>query len=349
MRKPYAAVATTEAASAAALEAMAEGGTSTDAVLAGFFACAGSRAGALFAPVQMLVAGPGVGAHAVDGRARQPGLGLARPRGFVSEREIPDAARVAVPASLAAFAAAHAHDSALSVRRIVAPGLAAARALGANERRAILDRVASLGASALRDARVARALLAAAAPAEGGMLGEADLDAVRPGFEAPRAVGRPGAASPSDAQTLVLPWPDAAPSRAFEVVAAADARGVFALLAFAPDDDGVACAAGEILLSRDATPVRRGVTRLRPGEPVGGRASLCARVERGVPLAVFGVASATALSDVELDELARAPAGLGDALGAIVTREGARAGLGVSRSPGAPVATAVLVKSASVG
>ena len=57
----------------AAQHILAEAGTAADALIAGFFAAAGARPGVLFSPVQTLIAGPGVGARAFDGRARQPG------------------------------------------------------------------------------------------------------------------------------------------------------------------------------------------------------------------------------------------------------------------------------------
>src|SRR5262249_14917578 len=74
------AVASEPAAENAALEILEQEGTAAEALIAGFLAAAAVRPGVLWSPVQILTAGPGTFARAFDGRARQPGLGLPRPR-----------------------------------------------------------------------------------------------------------------------------------------------------------------------------------------------------------------------------------------------------------------------------
>jgi gamma-glutamyltranspeptidase/glutathione hydrolase len=64
-----AAAATDVGAANAAREVVATWGSAADAVVAGWFALAGTNAEGLLAPVLALVAGPGAGARLFDGRA----------------------------------------------------------------------------------------------------------------------------------------------------------------------------------------------------------------------------------------------------------------------------------------
>src|SRR6185503_19158355 len=100
--------------------------------------------------------------RAFDGRARQPGLGLPRPRGVVETAQVPMAAYVAAPASLGALALLHAYDATLSFQRLARPALEYATGAGGAERRALLTKVARLGPAALRAPAVLRPLLAVA-------------------------------------------------------------------------------------------------------------------------------------------------------------------------------------------
>src|SRR5262245_50858028 len=97
-----AAVANDPAAEDAASDYLLSGGSAIGAVLAGYFAAAGAYAGVLLGPLTVLIGGTGMGARAFDGRLRQPGLGTKRPRGFLPEETIPDAARIGVPTGVAA-------------------------------------------------------------------------------------------------------------------------------------------------------------------------------------------------------------------------------------------------------
>src|SRR4051812_9922053 len=107
----------------AAQAQLAQGGSAVGAVLAGFFAAAGGYSGVLLSPLSILVAGIGTGGRAFDGRLRQPGLGTKRPRGFLPDEAIPIAARVAVPAGVAAAAVANAYDGAKSLGSMVKHGI----------------------------------------------------------------------------------------------------------------------------------------------------------------------------------------------------------------------------------
>ena len=72
-----------------------------------------------------------------------------------------------------------------------------------------------------------------------------------------------------DRRALLVPWPaPEAPHRIVEVIAAADAHGVLAVLAYSPDDDGLAVPELGLTLSRDATVVKRGIPRVAPGDPI---------------------------------------------------------------------------------
>ena len=179
------AVASETSAERGALRVLEQTGTCADGLIAGFLAAAAERPSVLFSPVQILIAGPGVGSRALDGRCRQPGLGTKRPRGFQQSDTVPLAALVAVPGSLGVLSLLHAYDAHLAFEKLAAPAAAHALAMGAPQRSALLSRVGRLGASALWDPQVARPLLSVAGPPEGGLLTERDLAEVRPEGVAP--------------------------------------------------------------------------------------------------------------------------------------------------------------------
>jgi gamma-glutamyltranspeptidase/glutathione hydrolase len=308
------AVASEESAERAAFRTLEQGGTSADALVAGFLAAAAERASVLFAPVLMLLAGTGVGARAFDGRCRQPGLGGRRPRGILPDDRTPPAAQVAVPGSLGALSLLHAHDGHLAFDKLAAPAAARALSAGAEHRAAVLERLAQLGAKALSDARIARPLLAAAGPAEGGLLTLDDLANVRPEGAPPRDVPlgasesrAPKASGPSEPyRLLLLPWP--APKGAYlncEIVAALDTRGVLGVLGYAPDDEGFVVGELGLTLPRAADVVRRGVPRTRPGEALACAAPIALLFSENKPFMALGVRANRNLSP---DALAAATA-----------------------------------------
>jgi gamma-glutamyltranspeptidase/glutathione hydrolase len=326
--KQSAAAATEPVASAAALAALIDGGTAIDAVVAGFFAAAGVHPGALLGPVQILVAGTGVGARAFDGRPRQPGSSAPRPRGFRPEDEVPLAALAAVPASLGALALALAHDGVLTLTRLARAGVETARGRGAKGRATVLAEVGRLGATALGDPSFVRPLVGAAGRAQGGLLGEEDLRSIVPASEPPRIV------SPGGRGALFLPWQrPAEPGRPSHAIVAGDYRGVLAALAYAPDDDGLRVPELELVLPRDAVPVRRGVARTRPGEPLAAHAPIAIATERDVAVLAIGASLATSLGD---DEALSAWGGSAPAAVAIASLRSSLGGapcVGIVRSP----------------
>jgi hypothetical protein len=286
-----AATATSPAAAEAAREVLDAWGSSADAVVAAFFALAGQRASGLFAPLTMLVAGPGAGARVFDGRALQPGKGLARPRGFTHGEAVPDAAHAAVPRSIGALALAQRQRGRQAFARLADRGVALARDAGEELRAKTIATAAREGPSfAIRDPHRS-ALLAAAGPLARGVLTGEDLDDARAGE-------RPATDDKVEGATLVLPAAlgDASMLGAesptsvggaggFEAIAAVDAQGVATCLVAWLDDSGVLVPELGVSLPACGVPVRRGVPRVRPGEP-RDLAMPMAIVERGADLRI---------------------------------------------------------------
>lgn len=284
-----AAISTEPVARTFAERALSDGGTALDATIAGFFAAAAERPSVLLSPLQILVAGPGVGARAFDGRVRQPGSGAPRPRGFLRGKPIPKAAHAGVPASLLALAVAHAHDNNLSFSRLSQPAVDIARHRGSDERASALARVSTHGAAALRDNFFARPLIAAAGRVAGGLLTQEDLALVRPGSESPREI----VSEESSRRVLVAPWEGllGTTGRYSEIIAAGDHRGVLAVLAYTPDDEGVEVPELGLALTRDAVPVLRGIPRTSPGTPSPSPKPLGIILEGALPLIALGAKS----------------------------------------------------------
>jgi gamma-glutamyltranspeptidase/glutathione hydrolase len=282
-------------AAQAAQQILDEKGTAADALIAGFLAAAAERPSVLFCPVQALLAGPGVGARAFDGRAREPGLGLPRPRGATPGQKVAPAALAAVPASLAMLALLHAHDGKTSFSRLVAPAVAIAEQIGAGPRGALLGRIGRRSASALRDAVTARPILAAVGRSEGGLVSEQDLSEVRPEGGVPHATEMGGR------RALDVPWPALGGShRIAEVIAVADARGVLAALSYSPDDEGLEVPELGVVLPRDATVVRRGIPRARPGEAIACPAPILLVLSDDRLIMALGVRAAAPVRTADL-------------------------------------------------
>jgi gamma-glutamyltranspeptidase/glutathione hydrolase len=282
-------------AAQAAQQILDEKGTAADALIAGFLAAAAARPSVLFCPVQALLAGPGVGARAFDGRAREPGLGLPRPRGVTPGQRVAPAARAAVPASLGMLALLHAHDGKTPFSKLTAPAVAIAGEIGAEPRGALLARIGRRSASALREAITVRPLLAAAGRSEGGLVSEQDLSEVRPEGGVPRETEMGGR------RALDVPWPAPGDShRIAEVIAVADARGVLAALSYSPDDEGLAVPELGVVLPRDATVVRRGIPRARPGEAIACSAPIVLALSEDQLIMALGVRATGAVRTSDL-------------------------------------------------
>jgi gamma-glutamyltranspeptidase/glutathione hydrolase len=323
------AVASEPAADDAAERVLAEGGTAADAIVAAFLGAAAARPSVLLSPVQALFAGPGAGPRAFDGRARQPGRGLPRPRGAIKADAIPDAALVAAPASLGALVLLHAYGGLVTLDRLARPALERARALGATERGAVIERFAGRGPAALADAAVARALVAAAGRASGGLLSEEDLAEVRPESAAPRQ-GEFGASR----RALVAPWPaPVALGRVTEFVAAVDVAGVMVALSYAPDDDGLAVPELGLTLARDAVVVRRGVPRVTPGEPLPFAAPIAIGQADHAAFIALGIRAKTPLDVAQMAAWSNRAASGGKLLAAACEAARGTSARAVLRSP----------------
>ncbi|XXT14366.1 hypothetical protein WME94_29370 [Sorangium sp. So ce429] len=269
MIRGAAATASDASAASAARAALESSGSAIDAIVAGFFAAAGAQPDVLLAPAIALAAGVGVGARAFDGRAIQPGRGAPRPRGFVDGQSVPEAAHVAVPRSLGMLVLLHGYLGRARLRELVRAGVAAAERAGASGRAALLREVGSLGAVALRARDVERALLAVGGPVAGGTLTAEDIaEAVPAEVEAASTTIAEGATA------LQAPWPAGEQVRHADAIVACDGWGTVAALAYARTDDGIAVPELDIVLGRDAVPVRRGITRLAPGTPLPAAAPI---------------------------------------------------------------------------
>lgn len=273
------------AAAEAAEAALTVGGSAVDAIIAGFFGAAGADPGVLLAPVVAIVAGFGAGGRAFDGRAVQPGRGAARPRGFVDEATIPPGARVAAPRSVSMLALLHSYRGRASFSSLARPGVLEAEAAGAKARAALLRKVGSAGVLSLRAPEVLRALLAAGGAVAGGALTEADMEE-----SAPAELEAAAVSIGAGVTAYTSPFAESAEALTpAEVVVACDARGVLAVLAYAPARGGVALPDLELTVGRDAIPVRRGVTRVAPGTV------LPMAVPVGIAMAAHGFAAAVGL------------------------------------------------------
>lgn len=306
-----AALSTHPEANEVASEVLKDGGTALGAALSGFFVAAGNEPGVLFAPLTVLVAEGGGGARVFDGRCRQPGVGAKRPRGFLPNETIPEAAYAAVPGSVAAAAVACAYGPGTSFGAVVRRGITAARKAGASRRAALLDRVAGLGAAVLGDPLLKGTLLGELGPAQGGLFSSGDLAPPRqldwpaeeqgdlwippwarafveaassqgegnPGESSsaeacPKEVG-PAEVGPEEVGRAAAPE-DPSPTR-HHVICAVDVRGRFVAVAFESCQQGIELPDVELVLPRIAVPVRRGVPRVEPGSALPGRAPLAIR------------------------------------------------------------------------
>jgi hypothetical protein len=286
------AAAASEPHAAQAARDVIERGSAVDAVVAGILAAAAESPTVFFGPVQILVAGGGAGLVAIDGRVRQPGRGVQRPRGFLADETIPAAARVGVSALPAALTAAVASFGSMSMLRVAGPALAIAT-VRSPERASLLETFARRGAQSVSEGDIATELIAAAGRASRGVLTTDDLATIRPEvvrFEE-RRLGASGILAP--------PWVASAGVDASftHVVAAGDARGMLAIACYEVPAEGMTVAALGVALPAFAHPVMRGQTRVTPGAALDAAAPIVLRARRGVADLAIGVAAARDAED----------------------------------------------------
>lgn len=271
MRTRAAALASEELVEQVASNELARSRSAVGAVVAGFFAAAGAHPDVLLGPATLLVAGVGSGGRVFDGRARQPGLGAKRPRGFVEEA-VPIAAKVAISTSVAAMTVALAYDRRATLTAVARAGCRAASDAGATERARLLERIAEVGPAALAESSFVRPMLHLASPSEGGLLSPADFTAATDlVLDARERTLETGLA-------FEPPWVDvkleASGSGTRHGICAVDADGVFAALAYECLGQGLEVAALGLVAPLVAVPVRRGTPRVAPGTRLPASAPL---------------------------------------------------------------------------
>jgi hypothetical protein len=301
LRKSRAAVASSPEVEAAAEELLRKG-NAVDAAVAGVFAACALSPGVLLGPVQILIGGGGVGLRALDGRVRQPGIGAPRPRGFQSDEEVPDAAKVGVPWLPATLSVAVATAGTATFAQVLGPALALAKG---SPRHDVLAKIAARGPRAVEERPLGAELLALCGRPAGGLLTSDDLSSQRPevhaasrhvlgGSSGGRAARGPGSRSsgPSSASAsrkggdgddggprviIELPWAHddggmpVPPAGRVEVattraVACVDRFGAFAVACWDEGVDGLTVAELGLRAPFFAEPVLRGATRVRPGD-----------------------------------------------------------------------------------
>ncbi|MCL2777851.1 MAG: gamma-glutamyltransferase family protein [Polyangiaceae bacterium] len=272
-------------------------GNAVDAVVAGVFAACAVSPGVLLGPVQILIGGAGAGLCAFDGRVRQPGLGVPRPRGFpLLGQDIPNAARIGVPWLPATLSAALATSGTATLAQVLAPAIALA---SGTPRAMVLSQIAGRGPRAIEERPISSELFALAGRANGGLLTTRDLASPEPKvIMATRTeIGL--------SHVFTLPWEHiegglpAAPAvdvdiQAVRGLAAVDRHGTFAVAAWNESSFGEIIAELGLRAPLMAEPVRRGIPRERPGEirPAGAPIALVAlagdAARPHVALAAFG-------------------------------------------------------------
>lgn len=295
LRKARAVAASSADVEAAAEEVLGKG-NAVDAVVAGAFAACAASPGVLLGPVQILIGGAGAGLLAIDGRVRQPGIGAPRPRGFVDDEEIPDAARIGAPWLPAALSVAIATAGTATFAQVLAPAIAAAKG---SPRKDILARIASRGPRAIEERPLGQELIAVAGRPSGGLLTSDDLSSPRPNVQ------KASSFAFANQRFVLLPWanhdnegplPPAAhveTARA-RCVVAVDRNATFAIACWEEAVDGLDVAELGLRAPFFAEPVRRGQTRVRAGDarPAAAPLALVAGDAPRLALAAFGAGDA---------------------------------------------------------
>jgi gamma-glutamyltranspeptidase/glutathione hydrolase len=329
--KQRAAVASSPEVEQAAEELLKK--SAVDAVVAGVFAACATSAPVLLGPVQILIGGAGAGLRAFDGRVRQPGIGAPRPRGYQSGDDIPDGARIGVPWLPATLSAVLATAGSATLSQVMAPAIALAHG---TPRKDVLQRIAARGASAIEERAISEGLLAAAGRANGGLLTPEDLASPKPAMlpaSRAEAVGPPPTSEPpppskktkrpktSTRLVATLPWshvetdgqmPRVLPPAHLEDVAqargvvAVDRNGTFAAASWAEGADGILLEDLGLRAPFFAEPVKRGVTRTKPGDarPAPGPLAFVGSAHGiDVAFAAFGAGDAYDVLDAAIRSL----------------------------------------------
>ena len=220
-----------------------------DRLVAAVLVAGSAEPSLLLGPIGIWLGERGVARHSIDGRLREPGKGLDRPRGHVERA--PDAAFVAISALPSSLAAAHALYGKRTLREV---GAVAAKA-GKNP---LVESIRDRAGQAYTDKVVVEAHREAAGPLVGGLFSEEDVRAFT--LEA----------TPIAESARKTDWPEPVRSLEWSAVATSDARGHIAFAVFGWDSDGVLLPSLHVRAPRVAVPVLRGVERTRPGTLLDG-------------------------------------------------------------------------------
>lgn len=270
------------------------GGNAVDAVLAAMLAgaiCA-SPASLLGSGV-VLVAGAGVGAYWIDGRARVPGLGVRRVH---APDDPPRAWSVALPGLLEGVLTAHNRFGRAGLGSLTRAAVSAARehdpGNAVRARSTLVEMLPHSGLDALARLGIRQAIRECASPSAGGLITREDLLAFLPVVE-PLTV-----LSVGSEDVLVVPVtlpprfaPPPPPDVPVAVAVAGDKEGVMACAVWAIADEAFALQ-GETGLSMAAlsnSPMS-GVTRRKPGSAVPLRVSAAILRSAGRPRGACAVA-----------------------------------------------------------
>lgn len=295
LKKARAAVGPTPEVENAAGDVLGRG-NAVDAVVAGVFAAAALSPGVLLGPVQLLVGGAGAGFLAVDGRVRQPGVGAPRPRGFVTADEIPDAARIGVSWLTSAMSVTMATMGSQTWHAVLAPSVSLAKG---SARQAVLARIQQKGPRAFEDGALGGELVAQFGRPNGGLLTPEDFQAAQPEVQKAMRLTR------GELGIFTLPWAHleaqrpAAPAREVDVararvVAAVDRNATFALACWDEATDGRYVEELGLRAPFFAEPVRRGETRIKPGDirPAAAPIAMIGSAAPEIAFAAFGASDA---------------------------------------------------------
>lgn len=319
-----AAASTHAEAAHAAMQALAAepgepAGTAIDGLVAGILAIAASQPSALLGAATILLGGTGEGQLVVDGRARQPGVGAQRPRGFVAGTAIPLAARVGASTLPAALVLAHAGRGERTLTSLSRIGIASAATVGHvdPERAESLRAFGRDGVRLLQAGPLRKALLAAATRSLGGALTEDDLDAARP------EVITASTHELASRRWAIAPWcpldrDDGTPRETISIVAVADARGALAIAALIVSASSLPLPGTGLSVPLLAEPVLRGVTRKDPGSviPLTAPIAIAALGREGngdLALGLAGASEATSFAAL-LRHVAEKPTPIEDAI-----------------------------------
>jgi gamma-glutamyltranspeptidase len=260
------------AAQAAGNAIVFAGGNAVDAALAAMLAGATRASPAsLLGSGIVTVAGAGVGAHWVDGRARVPGIGVKRVQAPESP---PRAWSVALPGLLEAVLTAHNRFGRAALGAITRAAAQAVRdheqSQSVHARIALVEMLPRSGIDALTRLGIRQAILESASPAVGGLVTREDL------AKHATDVNPLGVLAAGAHEVLVVPpevpprfAPPSPPPTPIGACLAADKEGVVATSAWAIADDAFALPSDTGLsmpaLSNAPT---KGVTRRKPGSTV---------------------------------------------------------------------------------